>query len=92
MKTRAIVVVGTIFALLAVAVFVFVSGQNSFPVFHHATQSDHFININANIGPEGSRFMWSNYDLTLVAQAFVLFGAAAATLAMLKTEEKEDSK
>ncbi len=92
MKTNAIVVAGIVFALLAIVVFVFVSGQNPFPAFHYATQSDHFINVNANVGPVDSRFMWTNYDLTLVAQAFVLFGAAAASLAMLRTDEKEDSE
>jgi hypothetical protein len=92
MKNNAIVVAGIIFVLLAVAVFVFVSSQSPFPAFHYSTQSDHFINVNANIGPDDSGFMWTNYDLTLVAQAFVLFGAAAASLAMLKTDEKEDSE
>ncbi len=92
MKTNAIVVAGIIFALLAVAVFVVVASQSPFPAFHYATQSDHYINVNANVGPADSQFMWTNYDLTLVAQAFVLFGAAAASLAMLRTDDKEDSE
>ena len=91
MKINAIVVAGIIFALLAVAIFVFVANQTPFPAFKYATQTNHYINVNSNIGPEDSRFMWTNYDLTLVAQSFVLFAAAAAALAMLKTDDKEES-
>ncbi len=91
MKISAFVVAGVIFALLAVAVFVFVASQSPFPAFKYSTQTSHYIDVNSNVGPADSRFMWTNNDLTLVAQAFVLFAAAAAALAMLKTDDKEDS-
>ena len=85
---KIILFVGILFVLLAVTVFVFVATQHPFPVFKYSTQTDHYVSVTQNVGPEDSRFMWNNNSLNLIAQAFALFAAAAATLAMLSTDEK----
>ncbi len=92
MKINSVLIVGAISVVLMIIVFVFVAAQTPFPAFKYATQTSHYVNLTSNIGPEDSRFMWTNYDLTLIAQAFVLFAAAAAALALLRTEHKEDSE
>ena len=92
MKINYVLIVGAIFAILFIAFFIFIASQNPFPAFKYASQTSQYVNITSNIGPEDSQFMWTNYDLTLIAQAFVLFAAAAAALALLRTDDKEDSK
>ena len=91
MKINAVLIVGAILVILVVVVFVVIAGQTPFPAFKYATQTSQYVNTTSNIGPEDSQFMWTNYDLTLIAQAFVMFAAAAAALAMLRTDDKEDS-
>jgi amino acid permease len=90
MKINMIIIVSILFVLLAVAVFAFVATQNPFPVFKYSTQTDHYVNVTQNVGPEDSRFMWNNNSLNLITQAFALFAAATATLAMLSTNKKEE--
>ncbi|MGD0451131.1 MAG: hypothetical protein ABSA79_08785 [Candidatus Bathyarchaeia archaeon] len=92
MKINIIIIVGILFALLALAVFTLVATQNPFPAFKYATQTDHYVSVTQNIGPEDSRFLWTNNTLNLVAQAFVLFAAATATLALLNTNKSEESE
>ena len=92
MKINAVLIVGAIFVVLVIAVFVFIASQTPFPAFKYATQTSQYVNTTSNIGPEDSQFMWTNYDLTLIAQAFVLFAAAAAALVMLRIDDKEDSE
>ncbi len=92
MKITALLIVGVIFVILAVILFVYIAVQTPFPAFKYATQTTQYLNGTSNIGPADSQFMWTNYDLTLIAQAFVLFAAAAAALAMLRTDDKEDSE
>jgi hypothetical protein len=92
MKINAVLIVGAISVVLIVVVFVFIASQNPFPAFKYATQTSQYLNTTSNIGPEDSQFMWTNYDLTLIAQAFVLFASAAAALAMLRIDDKEDSE
>jgi hypothetical protein len=73
------------FTILAIALFTMVAIQEEFPVFHQTNQtSSSFVNVNGEVGAEDSRFMWNNDSLALIAQAFVLFAAAAATLGLLK--------
>jgi hypothetical protein len=92
MKINAVLIVGVIFVVLVIAVFIIVASQTPFPTFKYATQTSQYVNISSNIGPEDSQFMWTNYDLTLIAQAFVLFASAAAALAILRIDDKEDSE
>jgi hypothetical protein len=92
MKINTIMIVGILFALLAVTLFAFVASQNPFPAFKYSAQTDHYVSITQNIGPEDSRFMWNNNSLNLIAQAFALFAAAASTLIMLRTDKKEETE
>jgi len=88
MKINALVLVGFLFALITVAALAVIATQQPFPVFKYSTQSDRYVSVTQNIGLEDSRFMWNNNSLNLIAQAFALFAAAAATLAILRTDEK----
>ncbi len=92
MKINSVLIIGVIFVVLLITIFIFVAMQTPFPAFKYASQTSHYLNTTSNIGPEDSRFMWTNYDLTLIAQAFVLFAAAAAALALLRTDFKEESE
>ncbi len=91
MKVNAILIVGAICAILAVAVFAVIVAQQTFPVFQ-SSDSSHFVNVNGAVGPEDSRFMWNSYNLALIAQAFALFAAAAATLGLIKAKEENPSQ
>ena len=95
MKVNAIMIVGILFALLAVAVFAVVAAQSPFPAFKYATQTAHYVSVTQNatqVGPLDSQFMWNNNSLNLIAQAFVLFAAAAGTLALLNTNKSKESE
>lgn len=77
-------------ALLAVAFFCMILAQTPFPVFKYASASDRLINVTQDVGPADSVFMWNSRTLDLMAQAFVIFAAAAGCLAMLRIEDKEE--
>ena len=89
MKINATVIVGIIFAVLAIVIFTSVALRNDFPVFQAAVQDSRLVDINMNVGAEDSRFMWNNDGLALIAQAIALFAAAAATLCLLKIDEEK---
>ena len=89
MKLNLAFLAAVIFAILAVALFSIVAVQEEFPVFHPQNQTDNFVSISGSVGPEDSRFMWNQDGLALIAQAFVLFAAAAATLGLLKNRGEE---
>jgi hypothetical protein len=86
MKINAFYLACAIFAVLAIVIFAFVAFQQQFPIFNSSGQTSSFVSTSENIGAEDSRFMWTNDGLALIAQAFVLFAAAAATLGLLKAE------
>jgi hypothetical protein len=81
-ELTAVVLVTLIFSTLIV--------EYEFPVFKYADQSAELVeNETARIGPEVSRFLWDYRVIDLIAQAFVLFAAAACCTALLRTEERE---
>ena len=89
MKLNAAFLAAVIFAILAVALFAIVAFQEEFPVFHPQNQTGSFVSVNGEVGAEDSWFMWNQDGLALIAQAFVLFAAAAATLGLLKKRGEE---
>ncbi len=92
MKLNSAFVASIVFAVLAVGLFSAVAIQHQFPIYHAAgSQNSTFVNVTGNVGAEDSRFMWNNDSLALLAQAFVLFAAAAATLGLLKTGGDKDA-
>jgi len=46
----------------------------------------------ANIGQQASSFLWTYRVLDVLAQAFLVFIAAACCIAMLREERRESSK
>ena len=92
MRINPLFVVSVICAILAVTLFAAVAVKAPFPVFSPSNQTGSSVNIDQNVGAEDSRFMWNNNGLALIAQAFVLFAAAAAALGLLKVgEEKKNA-
>ncbi len=86
---------GLILSILAVIAFYMLIAQNSFPAFKYAVLSkkelsEHLVKITQPIGPNVSFFMWKKRDIDLIAQAFVLFAASVACLAILRREKTED--
>lgn len=90
MNPDKITIAGSLAALLTIALFALIVVQSPFPVFKFASSSDRFINVTQDIGPKDSVFMWTDRTLDLVAQAFVIFAAAAGSLAILRTTRKEE--
>ena len=90
MNPDRITIAGSLAALLTIALFALIALQSPFPVFKFASSSDRFINVTQDIGPKDSVFMWTYRTLDLVAQAFVIFAAAAGSLALLRTTHKEE--
>jgi hypothetical protein len=89
MKPNPFIIVCVFCAVFAVFLLSLIAIQQPFPVFNAANQTSNFVDITQDIGGEDSRFMWTNTGLALIAQAFVLFAAAAATLGLLKINEEK---
>jgi multisubunit Na+/H+ antiporter MnhB subunit len=90
MKIDAITVAGLIIALMTFAAVTFLVLQHPFPAFSFAQTTAHYTSTSGNVGAEDSFFMWTSRNIDVLAQAFVLFTAAAGCLAVLSTQEKEE--
>ncbi len=86
MKINVFYLACAIFAVLAIILFALVAFQQEFPIFHPSGTSSFVSTSDGDVGAGDSRFMWNEDGLALIAQAFVLFAAAAATLGLLKAE------
>ena len=83
-------ITGAILAVAAILVtFIFMS-QNSIPAFTYANENWIKIEVSKSLGPGTANFIWNYRFLDLIAQAFVLFGAAAGCLVILREERKEE--
>jgi len=83
-------VVGLSAIILATLFFSMLILEYTFPVFKYASPPTEIVrNETAIIGPEVSRFLWNYRVVDLIAQAFVLFAAAACCVALLRTKEKK---
>lgn len=91
MEIDRIRVAGLTAAVLAALFFSMLIVEYEFPVFKYADpdQPPKLVeNKTAVIGQEVSRFLWDYRVIDLIAQAFVLFAAAACCVALLRTEER----
>lgn len=89
MGPNRITLAGIVLSLLAIGVSALTIAQSPFPLFGSAPGTDRLISVNSDVGPNDSRFLWNNLTLDLLAQAFLIFAAAAGCLALLRTDEKE---
>ncbi|MEA2090441.1 MAG: hypothetical protein U9O89_06785 [Thermoproteota archaeon] len=81
---------GLITVVFVLLVFCMVIISYEFPAFQYENFSPELVKIEINkIGSEVSRFLWDYRLIDLIAQAFVLFAAAACCVAMLRTREKK---
>jgi hypothetical protein len=89
-KISAAGLVASLFLVVVLGVFIV---QNSFPAFLYASSTEHALApVTQPIGEAESNFMWFNRNTDLIAQAFVLFAAAAGCLAILRIEENESTR
>ncbi len=89
MSPDKIEVAGLAVSLMAIiAAFIFIS-QASFPAFTYAKNDWIKVGTSENVGSEIANFMWNYRSLDLLAQAIILFGAAAGCLAILREEREE---
>ena len=90
MEMDRIGVVGLITTVFAVLIFSTLIVEYEFPVFKYVDpdQPSKLVEDKAaTIGQEVSRFLWDYRVIDLIAQAFVLFAAAACCTALLRTKE-----
>ena len=90
MKLNAAIIICLICASVAVVLFAVVAFQQNFPVFN-SSQAANNVNVAGDVGGEDSAFLWNNTGLALIAQAFVLFAAAAATFGLLRNGEETNA-
>jgi hypothetical protein len=80
----------TVLATLIISLLIL---EYAFPVFRYAgpraRPAEPIRNETAIIGPQVSRFLWNYRVLDLIAQAFVLFAAAACCVALLRVKERK---
>ncbi len=90
MKIDWVRVAGFTVTVLSLLVFSILVVRHEFPAFEYATSSEGLVEIDmSKIGLEVSQFLWTYRLVDLIAQAFVLFAAAACCVALLRVEEKE---
>ena len=78
--------------VLAVLVFWMLVVESDFPAFKYVDpdQPPELVeNDTSIIGQRVSRFLWNYRVIDLIAQAFVLFAAAACCMALLRVEERK---
>lgn len=73
----------SIFGLIITGIMIFslilITSKEPFPLLNHP---ESIVDINSDIGKSYSKFMWEERWQDLIAQAFVMFTAAASCLAM----------
>ena len=90
MKIDWVRVAGLTTAVLVVLVFSMLIVRYGFPAFEYASPSSELVEIETStIGQEVSRFLWTYRLIDIIAQAFVLFAAAACCVAVLRAEEEK---
>ena len=90
MRINWIRVAGLTTTVLVVLVFSMLIVRYEFPAFEYASPSAELIESETTeIGAKVSRFLWTYRLIDLIAQAFVLFAAAACCVAVLRAEEKK---
>lgn len=81
--------IGLAAAILFALVFSMLVFRYEFPAFEYAVSSTGLVEDSAEVGLEVSRFLWTYRLIDLIAQAFVLFAAAACCVAVLRAEKEE---
>jgi len=92
MKIDRISVAGLLVSLFLVLVLAGFVAQNSFPAFLYASSHERLVSVTQPLGQAESDFIWTYRNTDLIAQAFVLFAAAAGCLAILRIEENRKSE
>jgi len=78
--------------VLAILIFWMLIVEYDFPAFKYVDpdQPSELVENNTSIiGQRVGRFLWNYRVIDLIAQAFVLFAAAACCMALLRIEERK---
>jgi len=90
MKIDRVGLMGIITAVSATLIFYFLIISFEFPAFDYASPSTELVEVAKSIGQKVGRFLWTYRLIDLIAQAFVLFAAAACCVAMLRPQEEKE--
>jgi len=85
-------IAGLILTVIAVIAMFALISENRFPAFACAENEWRPVKVSGSTGAETADFMWNYRSMDLITQAFVLFGAAAGCLAILRVEKEERAK
>ena len=90
-KVDRIVVLGLLATILFGAFLAFLDLKYAFPVFSYSEAPSNLIRIDLpTLGQSVGTFLWSYRVFDLIALAFVLFGAAACCMAMIREDKEEE--
>ena len=90
-KVDRVLALGLVFLVLFGAFIVFLLSRYAFPLFEYSSASSELLRIDrSNLGQMLANFLWSFRPLDLILLAFMLFGAAACCIAMVREEREED--
>ncbi len=90
MRSDWITIAGGVLAAMLAVSLVALAVQHPFQVFGYGDVSGRLLPDSADLGPEASRFMWTYRGLDVIAQAFAIFAAAIACLAMLRSDNEAE--
>jgi len=95
MKIDMIEAAGLILAVSAIILSCFFIMEHPFPAFQYASSThppEYLVESTENVGRAVSIFVWKNRNLDLIAQALVLFSAAAGCLSILRVEKRREGE
>ncbi len=91
LRVNRILALGLAFLILFGTFIVALLARYAFPLFEYSSTPSELLRIDMpNLGQMVSNFLWSFRPLDLIMLAFVLFGAAACCIAMVREEKEED--
>ena len=90
-KVDRVLALGLAFLVLLGVFIVFLVSRYAFPLFEYSSTPSGLLRIDMpNLGQMLASFLWSFRALDLILLAFVLFGAAACCIAMVREEREEN--
>ncbi len=90
MRLDWITIAGAALAAIVVMSLAALVIQHPFHAFSYEQVADRLLPDSGDLGPGASQFMWTYRGLDIVAQAFAIFAAAIACLAMLRSDKEAE--
>lgn len=83
---------GLIATVISAILFSILIIEHSFPLMEYAVTTEQLVDVRVPVGQEVGKFLWTHRSIDLIVQAFVLFGAAAGCLAILRAEKRSEEE